>query len=132
MHGPTRVGRDHPRRGFRSFSVSWSPVWSRSSRSFDRSVGVAELRSMTFPRWFWIHRRSSVRGWDRSGSLAAMDRETTFLLALGLLIAAAAVVSVCGWILFVRDRRAGRSAPGEETAERVDVSAAPDPRSSDA
>jgi hypothetical protein len=35
-----------------------------------------------------------------------MDRETTFLLALGLLIAAAALVSVSGWILFVRDRRA--------------------------
>ena len=43
-----------------------------------------------------------------------MDRETTFLLALGLLIAAAAVVSVSGWILFVRDRRAGRPVPDEE------------------
>ena len=31
-----------------------------------------------------------------------------FLLALGLLIAAAAVVSVAGWILFARDRRADR------------------------
>ena len=38
-----------------------------------------------------------------------MDRETTFLLALGLLIAAAAVVSASGWILFVRDRRATRA-----------------------
>jgi len=38
-----------------------------------------------------------------------MDRETTFLLALGLLIAAAAVVSASGWILFVRDRRAART-----------------------
>ena len=38
-----------------------------------------------------------------------MDRETTFLLALGLLIAAAGVVSASGWILFVRDRRAGRA-----------------------
>jgi hypothetical protein len=37
-----------------------------------------------------------------------MDRQTAFLLALGLLILAAAVVSVTGWILFVRDRRAGR------------------------
>src|SRR5262245_18259983 len=128
MHGPTRVGRDHPRRGFRSFSVSWSPVWSRSSRSFDRSVGVAELRSVTFPRWFRIHRRSSVRGWDRSSSLAAMDRETTFLLALGLLIAAAAVVSVCGWILFVRDRRAGRTPAAEETVEPAEVSSSTDPR----
>ena len=42
-----------------------------------------------------------------------MDRQTAFLLALGLLILAAATVSVTGWILFVRDRRAGRSdAPG--------------------
>jgi hypothetical protein len=38
-----------------------------------------------------------------------MDRQTAFLLALGLLILAAAVVSVTGWILFVRDRRAGRA-----------------------
>ncbi|HLA91935.1 MAG TPA: hypothetical protein VJO36_00145 [Actinomycetota bacterium] len=37
-----------------------------------------------------------------------MDRQTTFLLALGLLIAAAAVVSASGWILFARDRRAAR------------------------
>ena len=39
-----------------------------------------------------------------------MDRETTFLLALGLLIAAAVVVSASGWVLFVRDRRASRAA----------------------
>jgi len=37
-----------------------------------------------------------------------VDRQTAFLLALGLLILAAAIVSVTGWILFVRDRRAGR------------------------
>jgi hypothetical protein len=37
-----------------------------------------------------------------------VDRETAFLLALGLLILAAATVSMAGWILFVRDRRAGR------------------------
>jgi hypothetical protein len=37
-----------------------------------------------------------------------MDRQTAFLLALGLLILAAATVSVTGWILFVRDRRGGR------------------------
>jgi hypothetical protein len=43
-----------------------------------------------------------------------VDRQTAFLLALGLLILAAAVVSVTGWILFVRDRRAGR-------AERADA-----------
>jgi hypothetical protein len=39
-----------------------------------------------------------------------MDRQATFLLALGLLIAAAAIVSVSGWALFVRDRHAGRPA----------------------
>jgi hypothetical protein len=38
-----------------------------------------------------------------------MDREGTFLLALGLLIAAGAFVSASGWILFIRDRREGRS-----------------------
>jgi hypothetical protein len=37
-----------------------------------------------------------------------VDRQTAFLLALGLLILAAATVSVTGWILFVRDGRAGR------------------------
>lgn len=39
-----------------------------------------------------------------------MDRQATFLLALGLLIAAAGFVSASGWILFVRDRRASRTA----------------------
>jgi hypothetical protein len=38
-----------------------------------------------------------------------MDRQSTLLLALGLLIAAAAFVSASGWILFVRDRRGGRA-----------------------
>jgi hypothetical protein len=38
-----------------------------------------------------------------------MDRQATFLLALGLLIAAAAFVAASGWILFVRDRRADRA-----------------------
>jgi hypothetical protein len=33
-----------------------------------------------------------------------MDRQTTFLLALGMLVAAALVVSVSGWVLFLRDR----------------------------
>jgi hypothetical protein len=61
-----------------------------------------------------------------------MDRETTFLLALGLLIAAAAVVSVCGWILFVRDRHAGRPASEEHGVEPAEVSSSTDPRSSDA
>jgi hypothetical protein len=39
-----------------------------------------------------------------------MDRQSTFLLALGLLIAAAAFVSASGWFLFVRDRRVSRAA----------------------
>lgn len=39
-----------------------------------------------------------------------MDRETTFLLALGMLTAAAAIVSLAGWVLFARDRRAHRAA----------------------
>ena len=33
-----------------------------------------------------------------------MDRQATFLLALGMLIAASLVVSVSGWVLFARDR----------------------------
>lgn len=49
-----------------------------------------------------------------------MDRQATFLLALGLLIAAAALVSASGWILFARDRRAGRaSALSEHHHEAV-------------
>jgi hypothetical protein len=47
-----------------------------------------------------------------------MDRQTTFLLALGMLIAAALAVGVSGWVLFVRDRALVRlgdapSAPAE-------------------
>jgi hypothetical protein len=45
-----------------------------------------------------------------------MDRQSTFLLTLGLLIAAAAFVSASGWILFVRDRRASRGS-GRHRAE---------------
>jgi hypothetical protein len=53
-----------------------------------------------------------------SASLALVDRQATFLLALGLLIAAAAVVSAAGWILFLRDRRADRtSGPSPERSE---------------
>ena len=52
-----------------------------------------------------------------------MDRQSTFLLALGMLVAAALVVSVSGWILFVRDRRADRTPttftePDEDAGER--------------
>jgi hypothetical protein len=39
-----------------------------------------------------------------------MSREQAFLLALGMLIAAATFVAASGWVLFVRDRRAGRAA----------------------
>ena len=35
-----------------------------------------------------------------------MDRQSTFLLALSLLVAAAAFVAASGWVLFVRERRA--------------------------
>jgi hypothetical protein len=53
-----------------------------------------------------------------------VDRQATFLLALGLLIAAAAVVSVAGWILFARDRRSDRAGAPEradtEPAEPAD------------
>ena len=45
-----------------------------------------------------------------------MSREQTLLLALGLLIAAAGIVSASGWILFVRDRRAGHAAPPHHEA----------------
>jgi hypothetical protein len=34
-----------------------------------------------------------------------MSRDTTFLIALGLLVAAAIVVGASGWVLFLRDRR---------------------------
>jgi hypothetical protein len=40
-----------------------------------------------------------------------MDRQTTLLLALGLLIAASLTVGVSGWILLVRDRRYAKAAP---------------------
>ena len=39
-----------------------------------------------------------------------MSRQTTFLLALGMLIAASLVVSVSGWVLFARDRALHRAA----------------------
>ena len=38
-----------------------------------------------------------------------MDREASFLLALGMLIAASLVVSVSGWVLFARDRALHRA-----------------------
>ena len=61
-----------------------------------------------------------------------MDRQSTFLLALGLLIAAAAVVSIAGWILFVRDRRTEWAIPVDEPNVEAELSPSTDPRSSDA
>jgi hypothetical protein len=49
-----------------------------------------------------------------------MDREGTFLLALGLLIAAGAFVSASGWILFARDRRARAAATTHEHHEAIE------------
>ena len=46
-----------------------------------------------------------------------MDREGTFLLALGLLTAAGAFVSASGWILYARDRRTRAVAPTHEHHE---------------
>ncbi|MDP9242281.1 MAG: hypothetical protein M3O84_03800 [Actinomycetota bacterium] len=47
-----------------------------------------------------------------------MDRQTTFLLALGLLVAAGLAVSASGWILFARDRASRAAAhPHSEVAE---------------
>jgi len=43
-----------------------------------------------------------------------MDRQTTFLLALGMLVAAALAVGISGWVLVARDRafaRIGHVAP---------------------
>jgi hypothetical protein len=51
-----------------------------------------------------------------------MDRQTTFLLALGLLIAAGLVVSLSGWILFARDRRARRAELAGADAHHPEVS----------
>ena len=48
-----------------------------------------------------------------------MDRQSTFLLALGMLIAASLVVCVSGWVLFARERalhRADAGAAGAGTA----------------
>jgi hypothetical protein len=61
-----------------------------------------------------------------------MDRQSTFLLALGMLIAAAAVVSVAGWILFVRDRHTDRALPAGDQDVEPELTPSTDPRSSDA
>ncbi len=43
-----------------------------------------------------------------------MDRQTTFLLALGMLVAASLVVSLSGWVLFARDRALHRATAGAD------------------
>jgi hypothetical protein len=50
-----------------------------------------------------------------------MDPQTVFLLALSLLVVAGLVVSAAGWILFVRDRHAGRAALAGATTGPSDV-----------
>jgi hypothetical protein len=65
-------------------------------------------------------RRRRDRSANGSGSLKHMDRQTTLLVALGLLVAAAAFVSVSGWILFVRDRRATRATGAEQQPELIE------------
>jgi hypothetical protein len=39
-----------------------------------------------------------------------MERETLLLLAIGMLVASATAVGVCGWTLVARDRRLYRAA----------------------
>ena len=52
-----------------------------------------------------------------------MDRQTTLLLALGFLIAAALAVGVSGWLLLARDRRyAKQLVPGGHVAGASDIS----------
>jgi hypothetical protein len=47
-----------------------------------------------------------------------MSLDATFMLALVTLTAAAVVVGVCGWVLFVRDHRAWKLAhPHPQDAE---------------
>ena len=78
-------------------------------------AGKLEIAVPTLIRPRWTDRMHP------SGSLCSiMDRQTAFLLALGLLILAAAIVSVTGWILFVRDRRASRAPRGAELGPPVD------------
>jgi hypothetical protein len=46
-----------------------------------------------------------------------MDRQTTFLLALGMLVAAALTVSVSGWVLFLRDRSLSKALADPASSE---------------
>lgn len=46
-----------------------------------------------------------------------MDRQTTFLLALGAFAVAAFVASVSGWVLFLRDRATHKLASGRPSPD---------------
>ena len=45
-----------------------------------------------------------------------MERETILLLALGMLVAAALVVGVSGWVLLLRDRGRSKTTLAQATA----------------
>jgi hypothetical protein len=69
-----------------------------------------------------IRRLTSPNGGGfRYAGRAPMDRQTTFLLALGMLIAAALVVSVSGWVLFLRDRALAKALPPHASDEHHGV-----------
>jgi len=50
-----------------------------------------------------------------------MDRQTTFLVALGMLIAAGSIVGICGWVLFARDRAIGNAGPATVPGPTLDA-----------
>lgn len=50
-----------------------------------------------------------------------MDRQTTFLLALGLLIVAALSVGVSGWVLFARDHALVKAGGPQAAAPKSDA-----------
>jgi hypothetical protein len=56
-----------------------------------------------------------------------MNNQTVLLIGLGSLLAAGVVVSVGGWVLFVRERRAAKAARASGSAsEEPDGSASAD------
>lgn len=50
-----------------------------------------------------------------------MDRQTTFLLALAMLVAACLAVGVSGWVLFFRDRALHKLAMATAHDDHVEV-----------